>query len=169
MRRPALVSRCSTAVAVRTKSSTSVNACSSSLPPPTSSREPDRSSGGQNGYITALDPRTGKLKWRSAPLTCNTSNFLLDGDAIIAGYGFTEEPDFLYVLDRKTGKPLFPVEERSVPSGGVEPDKLAKTQPYSGYAHLDQPELTVLAPMAYSSVRSQPMIQAINSPSVAYA
>jgi outer membrane protein assembly factor BamB len=64
-----------------------------------------RSSGGQNGYITALDPLTGKLKWRSAPLTCNTRNFLLDGDAIISGYGFTEEPDFLYVLDRKSGEP----------------------------------------------------------------
>lgn len=63
-----------------------------------------RSSGGQNGYITALDPLTGKLKWRSAPLTCNTSNFLLDGDAIVSGYGFTEEPDFLYVLDRKSGQ-----------------------------------------------------------------
>jgi hypothetical protein len=33
----------------------------------------------------------------------------------------------------------------------------------------DQPELTVLAPIAYSSVRSQPMIHANNSPSVAYA
>ena len=31
----------------------------------------------------------------------------------------------------------------------------------------DQPEETVLAPMAYSSVRSQPMIQANNSPRVA--
>ena len=62
-----------------------------------------RSSGGQNGYITALDPMTGKLKWRSAPLICNTRNFLLDGDAIITGYGFTEEPDFLYILDRRSG------------------------------------------------------------------
>ena len=33
----------------------------------------------------------------------------------------------------------------------------------------DQPDDTVLAPMAYSSVRSQPMIQAKISPSVAYA
>ena len=32
---------------------------------------------------------------------------------------------------------------------------------------LDQPDDTVLAPMAYSSVRSQPMIQAKISPSVA--
>src|ERR1700694_5882458 len=34
---------------------------------------------------------------------------------------------------------------------------------------LDQPDETVLAPMAYSSVRSQPMIQAKSSPSVAEA
>src|ERR1022692_3784590 len=33
----------------------------------------------------------------------------------------------------------------------------------------DQPDETVLAPIAYSSVRSQPMIQARSSPKVAYA
>ncbi len=33
----------------------------------------------------------------------------------------------------------------------------------------DHPELTVLAPIAYSRVRSQPMIQAKISPNVAYA
>src|SRR5580765_1536279 len=33
----------------------------------------------------------------------------------------------------------------------------------------DQPEETVLAPMAYSSVKSQPIIHANSSPSVAYA
>lgn len=47
----------------------------------------------------------------------------------------------IYVLNRKTGESLFPVEERKVPTGGVEPDNLSKTQPYSGYAHLDQPVL----------------------------
>lgn len=48
----------------------------------------------------------------------------------------------IYVLNRKTGEPLFPVEQRPVPSGGVEPEKLSKTQPYSTYARLDQPPLT---------------------------
>jgi len=28
------------------------------------------------------------------------------GDLIVAGYGFTREPDFLYLLDRRTGKAL---------------------------------------------------------------
>ncbi|PKQ08958.1 MAG: membrane-bound PQQ-dependent dehydrogenase, glucose/quinate/shikimate family [Alphaproteobacteria bacterium HGW-Alphaproteobacteria-12] len=48
----------------------------------------------------------------------------------------------IYVLNRKTGKSLFPVEERKVPGGGVEPGNLAKTQPYSAYAHLDKPRLS---------------------------
>jgi outer membrane protein assembly factor BamB len=62
-----------------------------------------RSSGGLNGYVSALDAATGKLRWRSRPLVANARNFALAGDAIVTGYGFTNEPDFLYVLDRTTG------------------------------------------------------------------
>lgn len=58
----------------------------------------------QTGYITALAPKTGKLLWRSAPLSSNARTFAETPDAIICGYGFTAEPDFLYVLDKKTGK-----------------------------------------------------------------
>jgi quinoprotein glucose dehydrogenase len=35
----------------------------------------------------------------------------------------------LFVLHRETGKPIFPVEERPVPQGGVEGEKLSPTQP----------------------------------------
>ena len=61
------------------------------------------SSGGHNAYITALDLRTGDLLWRSQPLVSNAANFVLQGGFILAGYGFTAEPDFLYVLDRRDG------------------------------------------------------------------
>ena len=37
----------------------------------------------------------------------------------------------IYVLDRRTGKPLTAVEERSVPTEGVNGEFLSKTQPYS--------------------------------------
>jgi hypothetical protein len=63
-----------------------------------------RSSGGLNGYVSALDAATGKLRWRSRPLVANAQSFALAGDAIVTGYGFTKEPDFLYVLDRTTGR-----------------------------------------------------------------
>ena len=49
----------------------------------------------------------------------------------------------IYVLDRKTGEPLTPIEERAVSTAGsVEPDQLSKTQPYSGYHSLVMPVLT---------------------------
>ena len=61
------------------------------------------SSGGLNGYVTALDVRTGAVVWRSKPLVCNSRNFEIVGDCIVCGYGFTAEPDYAYVLNRLTG------------------------------------------------------------------
>ncbi|MEX1365136.1 MAG: hypothetical protein AB1Z98_18550 [Nannocystaceae bacterium] len=63
-----------------------------------------KSSGGLNAFITALELRTGDLLWQSAPLVCNSRNFLVRDGWIVTGYGFTAEPDFLYVLDAKTGE-----------------------------------------------------------------
>ena len=37
---------------------------------------------------------------------------------------------FVFVLDRDTGKPVWPVEERPVPQGGVEGETLSPTQPF---------------------------------------
>jgi hypothetical protein len=62
-----------------------------------------RSSYGQNAYITAIDLKTRHAIWRSNPLVANTQNFLVTNRYLITGYGFTDEPDYLFVLDRKTG------------------------------------------------------------------
>lgn len=48
----------------------------------------------------------------------------------------------IYILDRRTGRPLFPVQERPVPQGGVEPDQRSPTQPFSAYHTLAFPNLT---------------------------
>jgi quinoprotein glucose dehydrogenase len=37
---------------------------------------------------------------------------------------------FVFVLDRDTGKPVWPVEERAVPQGGAEGESLSPTQPF---------------------------------------
>jgi hypothetical protein len=63
-----------------------------------------RSSRGMNAYLTAIDTRRGRVIWRSAPLVSNASNFELVGEDIVSGYGFTQEPDFLYLLDKRTGE-----------------------------------------------------------------
>lgn len=62
------------------------------------------SSGGKNSFISAIDVASGELLWQSAPLVSNAANFLIVGAHIVSGYGFTAEPDFLFILDRATGK-----------------------------------------------------------------
>ncbi|MCC6160176.1 MAG: hypothetical protein IT350_19145 [Deltaproteobacteria bacterium] len=62
------------------------------------------SSGGFNAYVSAIDLSDGKVLWRSAALVANATNFVIVGDAIISGYGFTAEPDYVFVLDRLSGK-----------------------------------------------------------------
>lgn len=61
---------------------------------------------GRNAYLSAIDLGTKKTLWRSPALVANARTFVVTGDLIVAGYGFTAEPDFLYLLDRRTGKVL---------------------------------------------------------------
>ena len=63
-----------------------------------------RSSKGMNAYLTALDTRAGRVLWRSRPLVSNAANFELVGGLLVAGYGFTNERDFIYLLDKRTGE-----------------------------------------------------------------
>ncbi len=60
-------------------------------------------SGGRNAYLTAIDLRTRKIRWRSAPRVANASTFEIIGDTIVSGHGFTKEPDYLYMIDKATG------------------------------------------------------------------
>lgn len=62
-----------------------------------------RSSYGLNGYLNAIDLKTKKLRWRSPALVANADNFVLLGGVIVSGYGFTDEPDYLYAIDRANG------------------------------------------------------------------
>ncbi len=73
-------------------------------------------SGGSNGYITAIDIATHEILWRSRPLVSNSQNFLIEGDVIITGYGFSYEDDFVYILNRHTGEVLRSVSVPSMPN-----------------------------------------------------
>lgn len=57
-----------------------------------------------SSYIVAIDVNTNELLFRSEPLVANAGNFKVVGDTIICGYGFTAEPDYIYLLDRFTGE-----------------------------------------------------------------
>ncbi len=64
------------------------------------------SSYGLNAYLNAVDLKTRKLRWRSPALVANARNFAIVGTVVVTGYGFTNEPDYLYALDRRTGRVL---------------------------------------------------------------
>ena len=63
-----------------------------------------KSSYGRNAYLNAVDLKMKKLRWRSPALVANAGNFVLQGETLISGYGFTSEPDYLYAIDRRTGR-----------------------------------------------------------------
>lgn len=62
------------------------------------------SSKGMNAYITAINLENNSIIWRSQPLVSNAQNFIIYKDVIVCGYGFTNEKDYLYTLDKNTGK-----------------------------------------------------------------
>ncbi|AJY45946.1 membrane-bound PQQ-dependent dehydrogenase, glucose/quinate/shikimate family [Martelella endophytica] len=105
-----------------------------------------------NSSLVAIDVTTGKPGWHFQTVHYDLWDYDLGSqvslvdmktdNGTVPALVLPSKQGQIYVLNRKTGESLFPVEERPVPSGGVEPDNLAKTQPYSGYAHLDQPKLT---------------------------
>lgn len=64
-----------------------------------------REAGGRCSSLVRVDPRAARVEWRSPPLTSNNI-FLLHGPYAITGYGFTAEPDSLFVLSRETGRVL---------------------------------------------------------------
>lgn len=68
---------------------------------------------GDNGYVVAIDATEGSLLWRSEPLRANSYNFIVLGDVLLSGYGFTDEPDYIYAIDRRTGRVI---EELRVPT-----------------------------------------------------
>ncbi len=74
-----------------------------------------KESGGRTAYLSALDLSSGELLWRSDPLVANARNFLYKDGYIISGYGFTAEPDFLFVVDAKTGETVTKIKLRKGP------------------------------------------------------
>ncbi|MXV07591.1 membrane-bound PQQ-dependent dehydrogenase, glucose/quinate/shikimate family [Xanthomonas sp. LMG 9002] len=102
--------------------------------------------------LVALDVTTGKPVWNFQTTHIDVWDYDLgsqptlldfphDGTTVPAVLLPSKQGE-LYVLDRRTGKPLVGVEERPVPGGGVEPQRRAKTQPFSLYHSLRKRDLT---------------------------
>ena len=91
--------------------------------------------------IVALDTATGKLKWVFQTVHHDLWDMdvpaqpaLVDlpiGGAMVPALVQVTKTGNIFVLDRRTGKPVIPVEERPVPQGAAPGDWTAKTQPFS--------------------------------------
>ena len=82
-------------------------------------------------FMFAYDLKNDKLLWRSADQTYNSMNFVVKGDVILCGYGFTAEPDYLYQINRNTGEVIDRLSLKKAPYLIVEQDGKLYVHTYS--------------------------------------
>lgn len=102
--------------------------------------------------LVALDVTTGRPAWSFQTVHIDVWDYDLGSQATlvdlpVAGGAvpaliLPSKQGDLYILDRRTGRPLTPVEERPVPPGGVEPKMRSATQPFSTFHTLAKRDLT---------------------------
>jgi quinoprotein glucose dehydrogenase len=123
---------------------------------PTSSPSPDFWGGkrpGNNEHansVVALRAETGEMVWSFQTVHHDVWDYDLPAQPTLAridtGEGMRDvviQPNkqgFVFVLDRDTGKPVWPVEERPVPQGGAEGEKLSPTQPFPTHVPVLTPQ-----------------------------
>ena len=90
--------------------------------------------------LVAIDYRTGERKWHfqlvhhgiwdmDIPCAPILADIRVNGRTIKAVAQPTKQA-FLYVFDRVTGQPIWPIEERPVPQGDTPGEKYSPTQPF---------------------------------------
>jgi quinoprotein glucose dehydrogenase len=113
---------------------------------PTGSASPDFWGGkraGNNEHansVVALRAETGELVWSFQTVHHDLWDYDVPAQPTLAridtGAGLRDvviqptKQGFVFVLDRETGKPVWPVEERVVPQGGAAGEALSPTQPF---------------------------------------
>ncbi|MGJ4893075.1 pyrroloquinoline quinone-dependent dehydrogenase [Bradyrhizobium sp. HKCCYLRH3099] len=113
---------------------------------PTSSPSPDFFGGARPGdnkhadSVVALRADSGTLAWSFQTTHHDVWDYDLPAQPTLArietGQGARDvvmqptKQGFVFVLDRDTGQPVWPVEERAVPQGAAEGEALSPTQPF---------------------------------------
>ncbi len=89
------------------------------------------SSYNKNAYITAIDLTDMSILWRTEALVDNAYNFEIIDDAIICGYGFTNEPDYLYQIDISSGEVMDKIPLKSAASYIIKKDNVLYVRTYN--------------------------------------
>lgn len=90
--------------------------------------------------LVAVDLETGERRWHyqmvrhgiwdyDLPAAPNLVDIEVDGRVIKAVAQVTKQ-GFLFVLDRETGEPVWPIEDRTVPVSDIPGERAASTQPF---------------------------------------
>lgn len=82
-------------------------------------------------FMFAYNLENEELLWRSADQSYNSMNFVVEGDVLICGYGFTAEPDYLYQINRNTGEIIDRLPLKKMPDLIVEQDGKLYVHTYS--------------------------------------
>lgn len=90
--------------------------------------------------LVAADANTGKLLWYFQVVHHDEWDYDLEappvlmdirkGGKTIPAVAIVSKSSFVFFLDRVTGKPIYPVEERKVPASDVPGEQMSPTQPY---------------------------------------
>jgi len=113
---------------------------------PTGNASPDYYGGHREGLdyynssVVALNADTGEVAWHfktvyhdvwdyDVPSQPTFYDVEKDGKTIKA-LAQTTKMGLVFLLNRETGEPIFPIEEREVPQGSLEGENLSKTQPF---------------------------------------
>jgi quinoprotein glucose dehydrogenase len=90
--------------------------------------------------VVALDASSGELRWHFQAVHHDIWDYDVPAQPVLFDFPAPSGPvpalvqatkmGHLFVLDRRTGKPIFPVEERAVPGGAAAGDFLSRTQPF---------------------------------------
>lgn len=109
----------------------------------------------ENRYATslvAIDVKTGKPRWTFQAVKKDVWDYDFGAQATLVDFPTSSgsvpamvlpsKQGDIYVLDRRTGKPLTPIGQIKAPGGGVEPQDRAPTQLVSLYHNLRKPDLT---------------------------
>jgi len=90
--------------------------------------------------VVALDGSTGQVRWFFKTVNHDVWDYDVPAQPVlfdlptasgkVPALAQTTKVGNIFILDRRTGKPLSPVEERPVPQGGVPGEKLSPTQPF---------------------------------------
>ncbi len=83
------------------------------------------------GYLVAIDLNDNHVIWKSAPCMTNGRTFEIIDNTIVCGYGFTNEPDYLNLVNRLDGSLIEQIPIKSMADYIIRKDDILYVRTYN--------------------------------------